>query len=82
MVRPFPGRPGSTLEESVVLAERLLNRIRYEIIGDGTYEVVITVSAGVAILTDEDDAPGMLLKRADAAMYRAKQNGRNRVETL
>ena len=74
--------PGSTLEESAALAQRLLNRIQHEIIGDGTNEVVITVSAGVAMLNNQDSAPGMLLKRADTAMYRAKQEGRNRVVTL
>lgn len=74
--------PGSTLEESAALAERLLNRIQHEIIGDGTNEVVITVSAGVAMLNTQDSAPGMLLQRADTAMYRAKQEGRNRVVTL
>jgi diguanylate cyclase (GGDEF)-like protein len=74
--------PGSTMDESAALANRLLNRIEHEIISDGHNQVVVTVSAGVTMLTAEDDAPRMLLKRADAAMYRAKQTGRNRVETL
>jgi diguanylate cyclase (GGDEF)-like protein len=40
----------------------------------------IHVSIGVAELTD-DDTPQTLLERADGHLYRAKQNGRNRVES-
>lgn len=39
----------------------------------------ITVSIGAAVL-DPDEASHHWLERADAAMYRAKQGGRNRVE--
>ena len=39
-----------------------------------------TVSVGVATLLDADEELGDLLKRADAALYAAKQAGRNRVD--
>ncbi len=41
----------------------------------------LTVSFGVTVYDVEDDL-NALLKRADDALYLAKQNGRNRVETL
>ena len=41
----------------------------------------ITFSAGVAALQGAIDGPG-LLKAADQALYRAKELGRNRIETL
>ena len=41
--------------------------------------VRFTVSIGVAHLTAADDDLGDLLKRADAALYAAKNLGRNRV---
>jgi len=56
--------------------------MRHEIIDDGTHEITVTASAGVAMLADGDSAPGMLLKRADSAMYQAKQKGRDRVVML
>lgn len=40
--------------------------------------IVTTMSAGVAVLREEDSLAS-LLKRADAALYRAKAEGRNRV---
>ena len=39
----------------------------------------VTVSIGVAILSEEDHSLGQLLRRADQAMYQAKRAGRDRV---
>jgi diguanylate cyclase (GGDEF)-like protein len=41
--------------------------------------VNMTVSIGLATATDEVQSFGTLLKNADAALYRAKDQGRNRV---
>jgi len=40
-----------------------------------------TVSIGVTSKQQDSDTVDTLMTRADAAMYRAKANGRNRVET-
>ena len=42
--------------------------------------IPFTVSIGVTTLTTEDDDLAKPLKRADEALYRAKNNGRNRIE--
>lgn len=41
----------------------------------------ITVSVGLAEWSSEDTSASTLIARADAALYQAKANGRNRVET-
>lgn len=41
---------------------------------------VITFSAGIANYPLHGDQPKMILEKADAALYEAKKNGRNRVE--
>lgn len=40
----------------------------------------ITISVGVAAFRADSDSAETLIARADAALYRAKQNGRDRVE--
>lgn len=64
------------LDAALDLAERLRSNV--EAFGFGHGETV-TVSIGVANYQLADDAEG-LLARADAALYRAKESGRNRVE--
>jgi diguanylate cyclase (GGDEF)-like protein len=41
----------------------------------------VTVSIGVAVFPDDGHDAETLRKRSDEALYRAKRNGRNRVET-
>lgn len=45
---------------------------------DGPFSV--TISIGISTLAGRDDDIEALVARADAALYRCKQNGRNRVE--
>lgn len=40
----------------------------------------LTLSIGVSVARADDQSPHDAIRRADAALYRAKQNGRNRVE--
>jgi diguanylate cyclase (GGDEF)-like protein len=63
-------------------AKRTLDRLR-TIIADLDWSAIspgmlVTISAGLATLRTED-APDSLLARADSALYRAKDLGRNRV---
>ncbi len=46
--------------------------------GDGD-KIPITVSAGIALNTRHGDSPQTILKRADIALYKAKNDGRNRI---
>ena len=64
------------------VAERLRAQIESDgfVIENGTRALDITVSVGVTSLvqSEAENARG-LLKRADEALYEAKQSGRNRV---
>jgi two-component system cell cycle response regulator len=67
------------------VAEKVAERIRHEIesqpfaISGGTQMLHVTVSIGVASMVPGKDSVDTLVKRADAALYEAKNNGRNRV---
>jgi len=71
--------PESRLEETVVVAERIRKNIDIETIGDGLREVKAALSAGVTGLDKYDINSERLFSRADSALYRAKEEGRNRV---
>jgi diguanylate cyclase (GGDEF)-like protein len=44
--------------------------------------VTYTVSIGIAEFNGADDSLFALMKRADAALYQAKQSGRNRSQVF
>jgi diguanylate cyclase (GGDEF)-like protein len=69
----------TTAEEATAVAERV--RAAFETAGAviADREITATVSVGVTAATPPVEIE-TLLARADAALYRAKRNGRNRVE--
>jgi diguanylate cyclase (GGDEF)-like protein len=73
--------PDTTLEQAVRVGERICASVLHaDIAHAGSPVGVLTVSIGVATNLPEDgDDPEVMLSRADAALYRAKHAGRNRV---
>jgi diguanylate cyclase (GGDEF)-like protein len=67
------------LDAAFQLAEKIRNTVGKETIVWGTDELHVQVSLGVA-QRQPDEQRENLLARADQAMYRAKNNGRNRTE--
>ncbi|HZV22857.1 MAG TPA: GGDEF domain-containing protein, partial [Luteimonas sp.] len=73
--------PDTTLEQALHVAERIVISVQHADIAHADSPVgVLTVSIGVACrLEDDGQDPEVMLSRADAALYRAKNAGRNRV---
>ncbi len=72
--------PGTTEEEAEKFAERVRRRVAEHVYRDEATEVRMTLSAGVASYPGPGiEEPGALLRRADEALYAAKEAGRNRV---
>lgn len=72
--------PDTNLDGAAYLAERLRREIAGNKLSLSSGGVGCTISIGVATLRSTDNCIEDCLLRADKAMYRAKQNGRNRVE--
>ncbi|OAN48126.1 hypothetical protein A6A04_05055 [Paramagnetospirillum marisnigri] len=71
--------PDTDLEAAMMVAERIRVAVSRICINTGIGDVVFTASIGVAQLIEADVSAEALLSRADAALYTAKNSGRNRV---
>jgi len=69
----------SSEREVVLIADRICQAARQPIHLDGV-EVSTTVSVGIAMVADPSVSPETVIREADAAMYRAKDQGRSRFE--
>jgi diguanylate cyclase (GGDEF)-like protein len=72
--------PETNLVSAAIRAERLAEQVRHVHIGltSGSLEK-LTISVGVATYPEHGEVAQELLRRADEALYQAKEFGRNRV---
>jgi len=71
--------PGTTLEQGILCAQRIQTALRQ--IPTLSGEQPITASIGIAVLPDNAHDRTSLVQAADRAVYAAKRNGRDRIET-
>lgn len=69
--------PSASASAAAGVANQLLAAVAEPFQVDA-YELTTTLSIGIAMFPADGDSFDMLYQRADAAMYRAKQSGRNR----
>lgn len=72
--------PGTDAAGALQCAESLRRHVAETPLQSGTEAFPFTISIGLTVFEPGDDAPDGILARADAALYRAKEGGRNRVE--
>jgi len=72
--------PVADLKVTQARAERIRSRLReLQVLHQGQSLGMVTVSVGVADLPEHGTSPKALIEAADAALYRAKREGRDRV---
>jgi diguanylate cyclase (GGDEF)-like protein len=72
--------PDTSLQEGLAVAERIRSSFEAATLEVGASTLAATVSVGVALSIDPSRNLADMIKAADRALYRAKANGRNRVE--
>lgn len=72
-------RGGPEADISSETLERIMQAVAEPMKIDG-HSMRVNCSIGVAVFPQDGDTPRQLLEMADAAMYRAKQSGRNRCQ--
>ena len=72
------GLPETHVEGAIIVAERLRETIAGMAIVSNGDSISVTASFGIAGLNQADRDWKQMLGRADVALYRAKQEGRNR----
>ncbi|MCK2183800.1 diguanylate cyclase [Halomonas getboli] len=72
--------PGCCAQDARQAAERLRRAVEAKVLSlDGAKTAQVTISLGVATSPGVGGTTEILLKRADSALYQAKEQGRNRV---
>jgi EAL domain-containing protein (putative c-di-GMP-specific phosphodiesterase class I) len=64
------------VSDMVIIVDKIFSAFRTPFVID-EHELYVTTSIGISIAPDDGDEAGVVLKNADAAMYRAKDQGRN-----
>lgn len=69
--------PNTDRDGAVLFSEKLREKIASMVIKSKVADIQVTVSLGVAELNEKDKSASDWLSRADKALYKAKQSGRN-----
>ncbi|MFA4844694.1 MAG: GGDEF domain-containing protein [Candidatus Margulisiibacteriota bacterium] len=72
--------PDTQISGAKIVAEKIRAAVEALQLNSKGKQITVTISGGIAIL-NKDEVSENLISRADSALYRAKENGRNQIET-
>jgi len=73
--------PDTNRETALERAERIMEAFQQPMLLD-PYELFVTTSIGISVFPYDGDDAQQLMKNADAALYRAKEQGKNRYKVF
>ncbi|WP_068830110.1 EAL domain-containing protein [Pseudomonas sp. BMS12] len=79
LISGLEGKRAEVTRQVRQVAEKLRRLLAEPMLLDG-HRLQVTPSIGIALVPDHGDNPTDLLKRADIALYRAKDSGRNTIQ--
>lgn len=68
---------GATLQNGIMIAEKIRKAVENHLVKDEKNTYQVSISVGLANFRHENSAEA-IIKKADAALYKAKETGRNR----
>jgi len=71
--------PGAGRDDVTQVGERIRQAVAETAVDEGDQRIAITVSLGGSVYQETDGSPDELIAKADAALYEAKESGRNRL---
>lgn len=71
--------PSTALDQALLVAEMLRSSVEELVFHSDEISFNVTITCGVTAFSDSDEAFENTMHRADGAMYRGKNSGRNRV---
>jgi diguanylate cyclase (GGDEF)-like protein len=75
--------PGASITDAYQIGDRIRRLVEEAVFPHGSQNLSLTISGGAASWPDYDSASSdALVRKADEALYRAKQDGRNRIIAL
>jgi len=75
--------PNTSEAGAVEIANQLLKKTEHLIIGTDDTSLSFTVSGGISsVLTDKEHGIELAINRGDQALYQAKENGKNQVQSF
>ncbi|WP_069999666.1 diguanylate cyclase [Cellulosilyticum sp. I15G10I2] len=73
--------PHITREDAIKLADGIRSNVHRRLVrSSDEEELTVTISLGIAVNRKHSDTVYEMIKKADQALYKAKKNGKNRVE--
>lgn len=72
--------PNTSIEDAKVFVNRIIDSAQNIVMYTSKGTLKFTISAGVTQLLDDDENLSEILKRADGALYQAKEKGRNQFQ--
>ncbi|WAC43663.1 PAS domain S-box protein [Pseudomonas sp. SL4(2022)] len=79
LISGLEGNRSAVVAQVRSMAEKLRRLLAEPMLLDG-HQLQVTPSIGIALIPDHGETPSDLLKRADIALYRAKDSGRNCIQ--
>ena len=72
--------PETSADEAAIMADKIRKKVSASKFRFEKKVIGVNISAGVGEVMPKGDTADNIFKRVDAALYRAKENGRNRIE--